>query len=204
MPASVQNPADVVNLALLRIGYRMRIGNLYDGSAAAKAALDIYAQTRDDLLSDGNWEFAERNAAGVLLKSAPIGGYVPPNLWTTAFPAVPWLFSYQFPSDALKIRAVKSVPIFVPDFDPQSHAYSVDNDNGFNPPQRVVLSNVAGAVIVYTGQVTDPSQWDVEFVEALAAELGRRLASGLVGLEAAKMAAADEALADREATNTQE
>ena len=204
MVASVSSSADLANVGLTRIGYKLRVGSLYDGSLAAKNLLDIYAQTRDELLTDGNWEFAERNANGQLLKSAPPGGYVPPNGWTPAYPAVPWLFSYAFPSDALKIRVVKPVPVFVPDFDPQPHAYSIDNDNAFVPPQRVILSNVANAVIVYTGQVTDPATWDVLFVEAFAAALGRRVAPMLVGLDVAKFAASDENVQTTIAEGTQE
>ena len=45
MVASAKS-ADMVNLALRRVGYKLRVGNLYDGSMAAKMALDVYAQTR--------------------------------------------------------------------------------------------------------------------------------------------------------------
>jgi hypothetical protein len=205
MTASIQNPADLANLAFVRIGFKGRLGNLYDGSMHARTILSIYAQTRDELLSDGNWEFAERNSAGVVLKSAPRGGYVPPIIWNPAqYPAVPWLFSYLFPADCLKVRAVKYTPATLPDFDPQPSAYSVDNDNGFAPPQRVILSNVQNAIVVYTGQVTDPATWDVAFVEALGATLGRRLAPVLMGADATKMAAADEQTEDMVATQTQE
>ena len=204
MAASVSSPADVVNLALARIGYKLRISDLYDGSAPAKVALTVYAQTRDELLSDGNWEFAERNTPGVLLKQAPVGGYIPPTVWTSAYPALPWMYSYQFPSDALKVRAVKTTPLFGFNPDPQAQLYSIDNDNGFAPPQRVVLCNLANAIIVYTGQVTDPTTWDVAFVEAMAAAVGRRMAPQLVGLDGAKLAASDEQVEGQIARMTQE
>lgn len=204
MASSVRTVADVANLGLVRIGYKRRIGTVYEGSDAAKLILTVYSQTRDALLSDGNWEFAERNVAGVVLKQAPVGGYFPPNVWTPAFPAVPWMFSYQFPADALKIRAVKPVPLFVPDFDPQPWPYSVDNDNSFTPPQRVILSNVEGAVIVYTGQITDPMTWDVAFTEDLATQVARRIAPALVGLQGLKMIAADAQMENDIADETQE
>ena len=35
MVASLVTPADVVNVALSRIGYKLSIGSLYDGSEAA-------------------------------------------------------------------------------------------------------------------------------------------------------------------------
>jgi hypothetical protein len=56
----------------------------------------------------------------------------------------------------------------------------------------VILCNVANALITYAGQVTDPTEWDSGFIEALASALGRRLAPALVGLDAAKLEIQDE------------
>src|SRR5260370_6554871 len=184
MVASVQSPADLCNVALRRIGYKFRVGNLYDGSTASKVALDIYAQTRDELLRQNDFDFAERNIVMNLLKQAPAGGYFPPNTWNPAIhPSLPWLFEYSYPVDCLKVRAVKGVPLFVLNFDPQPFVYMVENDNAFTPPQRVILCNVPNAVLTYTGQITDLTTWEADTVEALAAALGRRLAPPLMGLE---------------------
>lgn len=203
MTTSITDPAGVVNLALARIGFKGRIGSLYEGSATAKKALDIYAQTRDQLLRQYDWGFAARTVDLVLLKQAPVGGYIPPNIWTPAYPALPWNFSYTYPSDALKVRAVKPAPIFIPSFDPQPHNFSVDNDDTFTPSRKVILTNVPDAVLVYTAQITDPDAWECNFSEALAAALGRRLAPVLVGMDAAKMEAADEVSTTRDANAEQ-
>jgi hypothetical protein len=191
----VQSPADAINVSLRRIGYKLRVASLYDGSKAARSALDIYAQTRDEILRQNDWTFAERNIAMVLLKQAPAGGYIPPLVWSSVYPPLPWLFEYAYPNDCLKVRAVKPVPIFVPEFDPQPCVYGVENDNSLNPPAKVITCNVPNAVLVYTGQVTDPATWEADFVEEFCAALGRRLATGLVGGEVAKMEASDEAQA---------
>src|ERR1019366_9251122 len=92
MAASVSSPADIINVSLRRIGYKLRVASLYDGSKAAKSALDIYAQTRDEILRQNDWTFAERNIAMVLLKQPPASGYIPPLIWSTAYPPLPWLF----------------------------------------------------------------------------------------------------------------
>ncbi len=203
MTASVSSPADVVNLALTRIGFKDRVNSLYDGSKAAKQTLDIYSQTRDALLRENDWGFAERNVLLTLLKSAPIGGYIPPTTWSTTYPPLPWQYEYQWPSDCLKVRAIKGVPLFLPDVDPQPVIFGLENDNSYTPTKKVILCNVpTPAVLVYTGQVTDPTTWEADFVEALAAELGRRLAPVLVGGNAVQIAAADaansKAIAERE------
>jgi hypothetical protein len=197
MVASVGSPADLCNIALVRMGWKgPRIASLFDGSAASQKFLDLYAQTRDELLRNDiyDWGFAERNVSLSLLKSAPIAGYFPPNTWNPAVNPPPgWAYEYTYPADCLKVRAVKPVPLFGINWDPQPQVYSIDNDSAFTPPQRVILCNVPNAVLVYTGQVTDSTSWDVAFTGALAAKLERAVAASLVGMDAAKMAAQDAA-----------
>ena len=204
MASSVNSPADIINLALARIGRKDRIGSLYDGSLPAKIALTLYAQTRDELLVEGNWEFAERNAVGTLLKQAPVNGYVPPTTWTSTYPPLPWLYEYQYPSDALKIRAVKPVHMFTFNPDPKFERWSIDNDNGYSPPEKVILTNVSGAIIVYTGQITDPDDNGARICRSLGRRFGQTLAPALMGMDFAKLAAADEQVEDKMAQDTQE
>lgn len=188
------NPADVVNDALKRIGYKLRVASLYDGSEAAGLALDIYGQTRDVLMRDGDWQFVERNVNAALLKSAPPGGYFPPNAWTpAAYPPVPWLYSFTFPSDCLKIRALKQQPLFPINADPQPVLYSVLNDNGYATPTRVIVCNIPNPILVYAGRVTNPLDWPVDFAESLSAALARRLAPSLGNLDVERLEAQDEA-----------
>lgn len=195
MPASLQNPADVVNAALVRIGHSGSIGNLYEGSDAAIRALQIYSQTRDELLREGDWGFAERSMLLTLLKSAPAGGYIPGvTPWDPAlYPPLSWLFSYSYPADCMKIRAIKGTPLFVPNFDPQPNVFNVANDTTTIPFGKIILCNVADAVMVYTGQVTNPLTWEPDFAEALIASLARRLSISLApSPEIAKLEATDE------------
>lgn len=205
MATVITTPADIANLALGRIGYDGRVGNLYDGSKAAKEILDVYGQTRDDMLRDGNWPFASRTAAATLLKSSPAGGYIPPNGWNPATnPPQPWSFEYTYPDDCIEVRACKPTVFFVPNFAPQYYPFAIANDSAFTPARRVVLSNVANALLIYTAQVTDPATWPPDFVEAFAAALGQRLAAGLMkSLDMAKLEAADTAAETAEADRRQ-
>lgn len=195
MTNPVSSPADLANVALARMGYKLRVANLYDGSMAASKILDIYAQTRDELLRSFDWGFAERNIAMELLKSAPVGGYVPPVTWDpTVNPPIGYRFEYAYPDDCIKVRAVKPSPLFWPNFDPQPNLFSIDNDSAFDPPRRVILCNVKDALLVYTGQITNPLDWDVSFTETFAAALARRLAPALGGAQLAEFEAKDEAV----------
>ncbi len=138
-----------------------------------------------------DYGFAERNVNLALLKSANANGYFPPNQWDgTLNPPVPWLFSYTYPSDCLKVRAIKAQPLFALDYDPQPVVFKIENDNFYTPARKVILCNIDTAQMVYTGQVTDPTTWEANFVEAFAAELGRRMAPALANMDAAKFAAA--------------
>lgn len=180
MPASIQNPADLVNLALSRIGYARRVGNLFDGSDAANAALTVYAQTRDDMLRDGEWDFCRRTSSPTLLKTAPSNYFDAP--WNPATnPPWPWKYEYEYPSDCLKVRSVNPMQGFLVAMSPEPNLFQVLNDNGGASPARVIVCNIPDMVLIYTGQVTNPAQWPADFVEAFAAMLGAKLKPLLVG-----------------------
>lgn len=189
MASIVNSPADIVNLALVRIGVKWLIGSIYDGSEPAQLAIAIYSQTRDEMLRKIQPGFAQREVALALLKSAPTDGYL--NGWTTDFPQLPWQFEYAYPDDMLALGSVRPTPIFIPNYDPQPNSTAIANDNSLTPPAKVILTDVAGAIATYTAQVTDPTLWEASFIEALAAELARRLAPALAGMDAAKMEAQD-------------
>jgi hypothetical protein len=176
MTASIQSPADVVNLSLRRIGYAMRVGSLLDGSPAAKTALDIYAQTRDGVLRSGNWDFAEKIIAAVATGNAA------PGLWTTEF---------TYPADCLRLRNMFPA------------GYSPGNENNPLPilwtigssavsGTKVIWTNQTAASLIYTAQVTSPAQWEPLFVETLAVALGKRLAAALASLDVVKIESEDE------------
>lgn len=203
MAAVINNAADVLNVALVRIGYKLRVASLYDGSEAANKALDIYGQTRDDLLRDGNWDFARRDVPLTLLKQAPDGGYyVTP--WDPAVnPPIGYQYEYALPEDYLKIRYVRTQPGFLLDMSPLPTLSSIVNDAAYTPTRRVLVCNIPSAIFTYTAQVTDPAQWPADYVEALAAALGRRLVPSLVSANMAQLAGHDEAVAAQLAGSNQ-
>ena len=186
MASSVNSPADLVNLTLARIGYKKRIGSLYDGSEAAVLALTLYAQTRDELLRQYDWDFAERQLVMTLLKSAPAGGYVPGiTNWTPASnPPMPFLYEYAYPGDCLMMRAIRPALIFQPVFVSYPNVFDVANDSiplvgQTVAPGRVILCYLPNAIGTYCGQVADMSQWDVGFVEAMIDRMAAGLAPAL-------------------------
>ena len=189
----LRTPEDVVNYAIHRIGRSERVDNLLNGTRLSQVALDSYGQTRDHLLYSGNWDFSQRTVQGTLLKESPTH---PPSYivtpWTPAYPALPWNYEYLYPSGCLKVRTIKRQPVLIPDYDPRYNVFSVDNDIGYSPPRKVILTNVPNAIIVYCGSITDPSSWNDGFLEVLADELGKALAPVLMNIDAFKVSGAEE------------
>lgn len=196
MTSSLNSPGDIVNDSLRRIGFKLRVSNsLYDGSEASSLALDIYGQTRDDTMRDGDWQFAQREVAGTQLKAAPNYFDTP---WDPATaPPIGWQYSYAYPSDCLRIKAVRPQPGFQPDMRPTMNLFDAVNDNSYTPPRRVVVANIPNAVLVYVGRVTDPATWSVDYTEALCAALARRLAPSLANLQVEQVEVQDEAISTR-------
>jgi hypothetical protein len=192
MAVSTSTPADVANLALTRLGYRLKVGSLLDGSDHANTILQVYGQARDDTLRSYDYAFAQRSVSLTLLKESPAGGYFPPNAWDPAtMPPIGFMKEYGFPDDCIKVRIVKRRPGFVFDPAPIPTDWTEANDNSFTPPRRVILCNFPDAIAVYTARVTDPTTWDIAFTEALAATLAERAGAALVGIEAQKAQAAN-------------
>lgn len=184
------NVVDLVNQSLRGIGYRHRIADIYEGSPASRAALEIYGQTRDELLRSEDWDFARRKLSLTLLKGPPPpGGYNPQQPWDPTFPAPGWLYEYAYPADMIELGAILPPPFLFPDRDPKPAVFRIDNDplpvpaDPTVPGAKVVLTNIAGAIAVYRARVTDPSAWNPGFtatiVERLAAKLTIALAHDL-------------------------
>jgi len=174
MASSVNSPEDCINLALVRIGYKNRVGSIWEGSMAAKKSLDIYAQTRDAVLREGDWQFAEQIVAATLTGNAA---------------PFPWTYEYTYPANCLKIRNIFSSTYTTDTNNPTPTLWTVADSAA---AVKVIWSKATGATLVYTAQVTNPANWEPGFVEALVAALGRRLAAVLVSPDVAKAEADDE------------
>lgn len=164
--------AQIVNASLGRIGYKLRIGSLLQGSEASNAALVIYGQTRDFLLTVEDYDFAR---ASVL--ATPVGGTVP----------APWLFMYAYPDNAVRIRDIMSPTYLANLNDPLPIDFSRGTVIVGGITKQVVLTNEAADTLVFTEQVTDPSLYQEGFTEAFIMALSSRLAPILADMKAAQM-----------------
>lgn len=188
---------DIVNMGLRSAGVPLRIADIYEGSEAARTALEILGQTRDEIISITDWSFSRRVVALDLLKGPPPpGGFNPVQNWSNVYALPGFLFEYAYPDDMLDLRAIIEPPGLMPDVDPVPAVWRVDNDPTPNvagsppvasgPPAKVISTNTQAAIAVYRARVTDPSTWDVEFIDTLVASLGRKFYIAFGGAADAK------------------
>jgi len=165
MSASLTSPIQVVNYALARIGYKIRVGNLWDGSEAAKRALDVYAETRDAMLRVGDWGFAQKTAVAVA---------------SSVSPPYPWASAWVYPDDCLRVRNVYDPTIATVDVNnPAPSIWTIAYDDTW-PNGRAIWTRTTSATIVYQARVTDPSHWEPLFLDSFSLALGNNLRAVLI------------------------
>lgn len=182
MASSVE---DLVNQGFRAGGLPLRIGEMFEGSDGARVALEIYSQSRDELLDLQDWSFSRRTMPLTLLKGPPpAGGYNFAQPWSNLFPAPGFLYEFLYPADCLDVRAILQQPGPMPDLDPLPTLWRVDNDVTPNvvdgvatgPPAKVIYCNVTNALLVYRARVTDPTVFDTGFSASLIALMGKKFA----------------------------
>lgn len=180
---------DILNQALREVGYARPIAEIYEGSRASRVAIEIYGQTRDELMRATDWSFSRKVLSLTLLKGPPPdGGYSIALPWSTIYPYPGFLYEYAYPSDCLDLRAIIGPPGVMPDSDPVPQLWRVDNDpvpivtpgnppTVSGPPQKVILANQTSALAVYRASITDPTTWSTDFVQAIVGSLAQKFAA---------------------------
>lgn len=176
---------DIMNQGLRAAGLPLRVQDFYEGSDAARVALELYGQTRDELLDLKDWSFSRRVVVLTRLKGPPPdGGYSFAQPWSNIYPYPAFLYEYAYPSDCVDLRAISAMPDLMPDLDPLPANWRVDNDPAPNvvngvasgPPAKVICCNVTNAMATYRARITDPASFDTGFIAALVVTLGKKFA----------------------------
>jgi hypothetical protein len=166
----------VCNQALDLIGYRRHITNIWDGSKAARIALNTWAETRDALLSKQQPRWAKRDDQLILLRSAPEFHYTEVD-WTPAYPDLPWLYEYDTPVGCLVPLQVKPRLVVLPNWRPRPVSFRTKQNN--TDHKYTILTNQVNAVLTCIYSVHDPDEWDAEFTEAMIQVLARKFQVGM-------------------------
>jgi hypothetical protein len=190
---------DLVNMAARAGGVMKRTNEIYEGSELSKVALELWQQSRQELLQFKDWSFNRRaNIPLTLLKGPPPnGGYNPVQPWSNIYPAPGYLYEYAYPADCLELRAIIPAPIgFMPDSDPLPSQWRIDDDQfpivdgdaASGPEAKVILTNTTNAMAVYRADVTNVTLWEANFIAGFVASLGKKFAKAF-GAEAGEIQA---------------
>ena len=153
------------NMSLSHVGVSNDVQSLTETSAEAAACVRFYDAARQEMLQAGRWPFATTTAALAQVATNP---------------TQEWAFSYRYPADALFLHRILG---------------TVRNESRKDRVPYRVQSDTAGRLIYtdwqdltygtlceYTKDVTDPSQFDPAFAQALAlllaSYIGARITSG--------------------------
>lgn len=162
---------DLLNAALRRCSYPTPIGSIYEGSRAARVALDLYGQTRDSLFGEFDWDFLQQEVdLGAPIKTAPPAGYGITPWNQTLNPPPPWIYEFTYPTNAIKVRSVRPLPLFIPEAMPRVNIFQAVYDAQL--ASRVIVTNLSRPLAIITARVTNPAEWqDQNFIDSLIERL---------------------------------
>jgi hypothetical protein len=142
----------VCQRALADIGTRSTVTSVAppDGSQEAFYCNLYYNNVRDHILRAANWNFSKLTLQLALWKALPGTPENPTAAtisgWSTSYPAPPWTYSYFYPGDCLRARALIGQPQQVPMAPP-----IFSGSAGTNPPisQRLPMARFEIATDTY-------------------------------------------------------
>ena len=165
---------DICNLALLRLG-QGQIGAMTEQSKEAQYCLKFWDADRRASLRDYAWNFATPDPALLaLLPNTPVD----------------FAYAYQLPADCLRALTIFN-PIMLREgllgvvdisdvssaaFDNLAQQILAELTFFKIRKNRVLVTNMQNAYLVYTADITDTSKYDDQFVEALSYRLAIDLA----------------------------
>lgn len=148
----------ICNMALARAGVSQTISSLTETSTQARMCNQFYEPTRQSLLREFPWPFAERYFTLALIAEEPNSR---------------WNYSYRFPSTALRINEV------VVDGGERVPDPPVPFKIGSDSSGRVIYCDEAEAVVAANTDISDVNQFDPLFVDAFAWRMAWELSSPL-------------------------
>lgn len=148
----------IVNVALGRIGVAA-VDSLDEKSQAARTVNQFYDNVLDGVLRRYAWSFAARMVELALLAEGDKGKYK---------------FVYRVPEDCVMVRRLYDGDY---SYYPRDNKFKIIGDRD----GKVLLTDIAGAVVEYTAKISDTELFDAIFVEALSWKLAGEMAFSLTG-----------------------
>jgi hypothetical protein len=155
----MSSEVQIARLALQSIGDRFDIASLTEASPEAEQVNLVFDNVRDMVLREHPWKFARKYST-----PASLSGVVPGN----------WDYMFSYPSDALRVLRIVNP---LGDDQPPIRFEIARNSSD----ARVILCNESEPTLEYTQQITDPQQFDPQFITALAYRLAQYIAMPITG-----------------------
>lgn len=166
----------ICNMALGYLGISQTIADLQrEQSNEARNCRIFFDSTRELVLEEAPWPFAERTAALQDIGSPPPG----------------WAFRYRYPNDCVNAREIIVDGLtfsaltdiggrtVIPQFRLPAIPFKVVEDEAGGG--RAIVTNQQSASLVYTARITNPNVYPMSFIDAfalcLAAKIGGPLAA---------------------------
>jgi len=146
-----------------------------DATTAARSCKLYYATTRDELLSEAPWGFAQKwRLLGLKAQQG--------DAWSESGPSPGFQFQYEYPPDCVRLNLILPRVNFemlrsVIERKSAGVVFEVSSNGGENR----VNTNAEQAVAGYTERITDPTRWSTQFGTAMVARLSYRVSVPLSG-----------------------
>ena len=158
----------VCNQALAFAGTRSQLTSVPGNTTEGIYCNLLYAEFRDYLLRQGDYDFA-------MMIVGTTGSAVAPY---------PWAFTYNLPSDCVRIRQlITTSPV---SHDPQPMHWNIASN--------LIYATTAAQTLIYTSNLTPEAEWDTTFTDAFVRFLGSGLFFALENRIEAHKVAIQEAL----------
>lgn len=152
---------EIYNMALDAAGQPKRVASPTEASVEAEACQLWYPQVRRRVLNAAWWGCARATARLALLATRDETAN-----WTTGDPLPTYKYAYELPTSYLRAR-------FLADFS----RFEIALRNG----SRALHTNKAQALLIYSVDQTDISEWDAELRDCIIYGLGAAVANSLNG-----------------------
>lgn len=147
------------NQALTKLGVD-RITSFDDNTKPARDLKALYDFVRDAEIYAHAWRFSLKRASLAALDETPEG----------------YLYAYQLPGDCLRLRSCGDA---APAQWSSEYRTGIDSAD-WSVEGRKILTNLPAPLLIrYSARITDPSQFDMGFVSALACRLAVELCESL-------------------------
>lgn len=186
----------ICNQALVASGARTQINSINDPTTAARTCKLFYEDTRDELLREAQWGFADKFVTLSLLSYLPGAPGFPNDtgantgsVWLPTYPAPGWLYQYAYPEDCVKTNFIIPQGVWgawlaqaqqvgpAQAWQTLAVPFKLSSSDG----KTVINSNAQQAIAAYTERVTNPALYPPDFVTALAGRLAFKLVIPLAG-----------------------